>query len=71
MRNTICLMLAIMFVSAGPALAQSSSDPRPINWYDDFVFQDKSFTFEFIRLLGHAYGGGAQYFAMWVVAAQK
>ncbi len=59
MRNTICLMLAIMFVSAGPALAQSSSDPRPINWYDDFVFQDKSFTFEFIRLLGHAYGGGA------------
>ena len=23
------------------------------------------------RALGHAYGGGAQYFAMWVVGASK
>jgi esterase/lipase len=31
----------------------------PSNWYDDFIFKDPSFTFEFIRTLGYAYEKGA------------
>jgi len=29
------------------------------NWYDDFIFKDESFVFEFIRALGYANSGGA------------
>lgn len=29
------------------------------NWYQDFMFKDESFTFEFIRTLGYAVSGAA------------
>ncbi|MFH1868153.1 MAG: alpha/beta fold hydrolase [Candidatus Omnitrophota bacterium] len=31
----------------------------PKNWYDDLIFKDKSFIFEFIRTMGYSYEGGA------------
>ena len=32
---------------------------RPGNWYDNLIFKDKSFIFEFIRTVGYSYQGGA------------
>jgi len=32
---------------------------RPENWYDNLIFTDKSFIFEFIRAVGYSYEGGA------------
>lgn len=29
------------------------------NWYDNLLFKDKSFSYEFIRTLGYTYSGGA------------
>lgn len=48
------------------AFAQAPEQNAPIqnneqssNWYDNFLFKDKSFVFQFIRTLGEAiYGGG-------------
>ncbi|NQU74492.1 MAG: serine hydrolase [Candidatus Omnitrophica bacterium] len=31
----------------------------PENWYDDLIFEDKSFVFEFVRAMGYSYSGGA------------
>jgi len=38
---------------------QDTETKAPENWYDDLFFKDDSFTFQFIRVLGSAYGGGA------------
>ncbi len=42
----------VFFVSLQASAVTSQS---PVNWYDDFIFHDPSFTFEFIRTLGYAY----------------
>jgi alpha-beta hydrolase superfamily lysophospholipase len=52
------LLLCLLFCFSAPVWAQSPEDSG-LNWYDGFMFQDRSFGFEFIRILGHAYGGGA------------
>ena len=38
---------------------QEKSVPEARNWYDGFMFNDRSYTFEFIRVLGAAAGGGS------------
>jgi len=32
---------------------------EPENWYDNLIFKDESFIFEFIRAMGYSYEGGA------------
>ena len=32
---------------------------KPGNWYDNLIFTDKSFIFEFVRTIGYSYEGGA------------
>jgi pimeloyl-ACP methyl ester carboxylesterase len=47
-----------------PAFPQNTAEHPPVkqdqqNWYHHLVFADKTFIFEFIRTMGHTYGGGA------------
>jgi hypothetical protein len=41
------------------SVQESQTKSAEVNWYDNFMFNDKSFTFEFIRILGYASEGGA------------
>lgn len=43
----------------GLTLAFFSSTTAAQNWYDNLIFKDKSFTYEFIRTIGYTYSGGA------------
>jgi len=53
------LLIAFLYLSfAHMAAGEENSPPGPRNWYDGFMFRDKSYTFEFIRALGAASGGG-------------
>jgi dienelactone hydrolase len=54
MKCLIVLMICLMMFS-GTAIAEEKGN----EWYDNFIFKDKSFVFEFIRVLGYAYSGGA------------
>jgi len=59
-KTTLIVSILIMWILMNSlALADESKKKSPSNWYDGFIFQDESFTFEFIRVLGSAYGGGA------------
>lgn len=50
----MCLCILILISFKAVALT-----PQNQNWYDNFIFHDPSFTFEFIRTLGYAYHKGA------------
>lgn len=49
------ITISTVFSSAQESQTRSAA----VNWYDNFMFNDKSFTFEFIRILGYASEGGA------------
>lgn len=56
----ILALLSIMSILATfSAAADEGPGQKPSNWYDDLIFSDKSYTFEFIRALGNAPGGGS------------
>jgi len=57
MKKFLILFLAFLF-SINAYSAEVTKSPST-NWYDNFLFQDKSFIFEFIRTAGYAYSGGA------------
>jgi len=65
MRYTIRLLVLLFPCILGTPLALAggghdpASGPSPTNWYDGFLFEDASLTFEFIRSLGYACQGGA------------
>lgn len=39
--------------------ASGTSENKILNWYDNFIFKDPSFNFQFIRTLGYTYEQGA------------
>ena len=47
-----------------------SKENSPVNWYDNFLFEDESLVFEFIRLMGQVYFRGAD-IGECVLAARK
>jgi len=51
--------ILITFIVLAVFLAQGETVTRAGNWYDDLIFKDKSFIFEFIRAVGYSYEGGA------------
>ena len=54
LRKIFCAFLLLFSISNAFAILQA-----PSNWYDQFMFKDPSFTFEFIRALGYTYEKGA------------
>jgi hypothetical protein len=38
---------------------QPAAEKGPPDWYHHLLFADETFTYEFIRTVGHTYGGGA------------
>ncbi|MFC1589861.1 alpha/beta hydrolase family protein [Candidatus Omnitrophota bacterium] len=70
-----CAVLLVLFIgiesadrsiSAGPVYAEETAGntgAQPAkaagNWYDDLLFKDENFIFEFIRAIGYAYEKGA------------
>jgi pimeloyl-ACP methyl ester carboxylesterase len=56
----LSVLLFFILLLAAPAMAQQAEPAmKAQNWYDGFMFKDSSNTFEFIRVLGAAAGGGA------------
>lgn len=59
MKNEMIIIALIMTLTALIAALPSHKEQRQQDWYEGLVFQDKSFSFEFARTLGHSYGKGA------------
>lgn len=56
----IFLIIPVAARQKKPVTAQQGkSVTEARNWYDGFMFNDKSYTFEFIRVLGASAGGGS------------
>jgi alpha-beta hydrolase superfamily lysophospholipase len=51
------ILLIILLVTSLTAFVAVST-PKT-NWYDDFIFHDPGFTFQFIRTIGYSYEKGA------------
>lgn len=51
------LVILLTAFSIHSSFATPISEPK--TWFNNFLFHDKSFIFEFIRTLGYAYSGGA------------
>ncbi|MFH1593269.1 MAG: serine hydrolase [Candidatus Omnitrophota bacterium] len=62
--SKILVTLLILALLSGLGLFYHTKIRKPVvadeeNWYDNLIFKDKSFTFEFIRAIGYSYEGGA------------
>jgi len=57
MRNKLSKLFIIFTAVSVQALAITPNNQS--NWYDNFIFHDPNFTFEFIRTLGYSYEKGA------------
>lgn len=58
----VMLLVSSQGFSAGKQLKpsqQNKSSSAQQNWYDNLIFKDDSFSFEFARTAGYAYSGGA------------
>lgn len=55
-----CLVnILIIFLMSSVHAATTIPTSKTTNWYDQFMFKDPGFTFQFIRTLGYAYEKGA------------
>src|SRR4030043_1542714 len=52
----VLLASGILFYNKKAKL-DKATEPR--SWYDNLIFKDESFVFEFIRTIGYSYEGGA------------
>jgi alpha-beta hydrolase superfamily lysophospholipase len=54
--RSLALIFLIIFTCCGSLYARSTP---PQNWYDNFIFKDPTYNYEFIRTLGYSYTKGA------------
>ena len=59
--TTIILLNGFLFLSETKAQEnkEAVATKAQEEWYDNLIFNDKSFVFEFIRAIGYSYSGGA------------
>ena len=62
-KSLIIFALLMAFLALGLFLfnikAKRETATQPGNWYDNLIFKNNSFVFEFIRTIGYSYEGGA------------